>query len=469
MLRDTAGLARSDIRLADVVQQRRLTVVDVSHDRYDRRTRNQLLLAVLDSLDSLLYLDRDEFDLEAELLRHDHQSLGVETLVDRDHKAEIHAGRDDLHRRDVHHGSQLAHGNELRHAQYRALHLFALHLLVELLAHLLALLLAVLRALGLSALGGKTSQRILDLLLYLLVAHFGADDRLGLVLLVLELLGIALTLSRLSLAGTASLGIAAASRLLLALAAVLRLVDVDLLLVQTLALVLAARDHVRHVHSTDDLRSAQLRGIGTEDVVLRSLRLGLLLGFRGLGCRSGSRCRRRRCGRRYWLGRLPDDIGRFVGCNGLVGDRALRRGLRRLRLLCRCGSGLLGRLLGRLGRLLSAAAAAVEIDLAEEFGRRYLVLYADYVAFDDYLLVLLGARLLRGNAYCGLFLRYAFTHGVALVTRDAITAELLLQHGIDLGRNQRAGRTVALDALLLEKIGDRIESHLELLGNLYKS
>ena len=36
VLRDAAGLAGDDVRLADVVEERRLAVVDVAHDRDDR-------------------------------------------------------------------------------------------------------------------------------------------------------------------------------------------------------------------------------------------------------------------------------------------------------------------------------------------------------------------------------------------------------------------------------------------------
>ena len=41
VLRDAAGLARDDVRLADGVEQAGLTVVDVTHDGHDRRTRRR--------------------------------------------------------------------------------------------------------------------------------------------------------------------------------------------------------------------------------------------------------------------------------------------------------------------------------------------------------------------------------------------------------------------------------------------
>ena len=43
VLGDAAGLARGHVRLADGVEQRRLAVVDVAHDRDHRRTRTLVL------------------------------------------------------------------------------------------------------------------------------------------------------------------------------------------------------------------------------------------------------------------------------------------------------------------------------------------------------------------------------------------------------------------------------------------
>ena len=43
VLRDAAGLAGNHVRLADVIEQRRLAMVDVTHDRDDRRTRDEIL------------------------------------------------------------------------------------------------------------------------------------------------------------------------------------------------------------------------------------------------------------------------------------------------------------------------------------------------------------------------------------------------------------------------------------------
>ncbi len=47
-----------------------------------------------------------------------------------------------------------------------------------------------------------------------------------------------------------------------------------------------------------------------------------------------------------------------------------------------------------------------------------------------------------------------------------VATELLLQNGIRFGFDQRIGRTVALDALLLHEVREGVQAHLELFGNL---
>ena len=105
VLRDAAGLARDDVRLADVVEQRRLAVVDVTHDRDDRRPRlERLRRRRLDGLDRrrgvLLFAHR----LEAELAGDQLDLVEVEALIDRDHQPQILEGeRHDLGRRHLEH------------------------------------------------------------------------------------------------------------------------------------------------------------------------------------------------------------------------------------------------------------------------------------------------------------------------------------------------------------------------------
>ena len=102
VLRDPAGLGLDDRGLADRVEQRRLAVVDVTHDRDDRRPRREILLGVLEDLRQLLLvggvLDRD---LAVELGPDQLDLLVGERLGDLDHLAEAHHDLDQLRGRDA--------------------------------------------------------------------------------------------------------------------------------------------------------------------------------------------------------------------------------------------------------------------------------------------------------------------------------------------------------------------------------
>src|SRR6185437_7918777 len=123
VLRDATGFTRDDVRLADVVEQRRLAVVDVTHDRHDRRTRNQILGLIGDfgarvGNRVVGFTHR----LESELARDELDLIEVEALIDRDHQSEIlHREGDDLRGRNLEARSQLAHRDELVHAYDRLL------------------------------------------------------------------------------------------------------------------------------------------------------------------------------------------------------------------------------------------------------------------------------------------------------------------------------------------------------------
>jgi hypothetical protein len=90
VLRDATGLTRHDVRLAHVVEQRRLAVVDMAHDRDDRRARHQVL--------GLVGLFHDPFlgcvgvflhGQEPELRRNQLDLVEVEALVHRHHQAKF--------------------------------------------------------------------------------------------------------------------------------------------------------------------------------------------------------------------------------------------------------------------------------------------------------------------------------------------------------------------------------------------
>ena len=119
VLRDTTGLTGNDVGLADVVQQRGFTVVNVTHHGDDRVTWQQIFLSV--SLFRIVHivflLCIDEFHFETELFGQHGDVFSIQTLVDGDEKTDTHASRDDLGDIDIHQSSQLVGGDELGHAQ----------------------------------------------------------------------------------------------------------------------------------------------------------------------------------------------------------------------------------------------------------------------------------------------------------------------------------------------------------------
>jgi hypothetical protein len=85
VLGDPARLTRDDVRLADIVEQRGLAVVNVAHDRDHRRPRYQIRLGISDGLRLGLVLVLPG-RLEAELRRDELDLVEVETLVHRHHQ-----------------------------------------------------------------------------------------------------------------------------------------------------------------------------------------------------------------------------------------------------------------------------------------------------------------------------------------------------------------------------------------------
>ena len=89
-------------------------MVDMTHDRHDRRARHELALVVLLLADSLLYLSTDILGLETELVSHQVDGLSIEALVDRSHHTDTHQCGDDLVDTYVHHRGKFRDGNKLR-------------------------------------------------------------------------------------------------------------------------------------------------------------------------------------------------------------------------------------------------------------------------------------------------------------------------------------------------------------------
>ena len=98
VLRDAAGLAGRDLGLAHGVEQRRLAVVDVAHDRDDRRAVDERVLGVVVGLLDLLDVlgGADDRDLLLERVGQDLDRLVGERLRERGHLAELHQLLDDL-------------------------------------------------------------------------------------------------------------------------------------------------------------------------------------------------------------------------------------------------------------------------------------------------------------------------------------------------------------------------------------
>ena len=100
VLRDPAGLGLDDRRLANRVEQRRLAVIDVAHDRYDRRPRDEVRLGVVvrRRLELLLRCALDR-DLALELRSDDLDLLVGERLGRSPHLPETHEDLDQLRHR----------------------------------------------------------------------------------------------------------------------------------------------------------------------------------------------------------------------------------------------------------------------------------------------------------------------------------------------------------------------------------
>ena len=112
VLRDAAGLAGDDARLADGVEQARLAVVDVAHDRDDRGARDEVLGRVVERLLGLDLVGRArDRDLALELGADHLDGLVRERLRDADELAEAHHDLLDLRGRDAQRRCQVLDGD----------------------------------------------------------------------------------------------------------------------------------------------------------------------------------------------------------------------------------------------------------------------------------------------------------------------------------------------------------------------
>ena len=124
VLRDAAGFAARDARFADVVEQRRLAVVDVTHDRDDRRTRLRVAFDVQRLFVRVFErIGRDRLRDVSHLFDHEDRAVLIEHVVDRRHHAHAHQRLDDFAGFDRHALREIADGDRFRHLHF-ALHDF---------------------------------------------------------------------------------------------------------------------------------------------------------------------------------------------------------------------------------------------------------------------------------------------------------------------------------------------------------
>ncbi len=107
MLGDTSGLTGNDIGFTDIVEQRSLTMVDMTHNGHYRRTVLKIFFRILLLRNSLNNLSRNEFGLEPEFLSYDIDGLGIKALVNRHHHPEVHACAYNLVDGNIHHRSEV--------------------------------------------------------------------------------------------------------------------------------------------------------------------------------------------------------------------------------------------------------------------------------------------------------------------------------------------------------------------------
>ena len=186
VLRNATCLTGDDVGLTNIVEQRGLTMIDMSHHRHDGSTGHQVFLVVLNLCHGLAHLGAHILGGESELLGNQVDGLGIHALIDADHDSDAHASGDDLSHGHIHHGGEFVCGHKLSQLEHLALCCLCLHLVLHALTYSVALLTAILGTLAhLIVLVGQASQCLAYLLCHFLVAHFGLHGQwLALILLL---------------------------------------------------------------------------------------------------------------------------------------------------------------------------------------------------------------------------------------------------------------------------------------------
>ena len=182
VLCDTASLGGGNACVSDIVEQRGLAVVNVTHYNNDRITRLKALGIVGSILEQTLLDGNDNFllDLCAEFLGNEGSGIEVDCLVEVSHNAEVEQLLDDLGSCYLQAGSQLGNNDLVRDLHLELLLSCTLKLqTLELLS--LGLALAVV---GLALLLGLLLYLLLALEALVAHAGSGSDGLVALVVLV---------------------------------------------------------------------------------------------------------------------------------------------------------------------------------------------------------------------------------------------------------------------------------------------
>ena len=117
VLRNTTGLSCNDIGTSNKIQKRRLSMVNVPHDRDNWRAFGHVRLVIYLNFDGLLNVCTDKIGLVAEFFRDDCNGFRVQTLIDGDHNPQRHAGRNDLVDIGAHHVCQFRYRHKFGELQ----------------------------------------------------------------------------------------------------------------------------------------------------------------------------------------------------------------------------------------------------------------------------------------------------------------------------------------------------------------
>ena len=172
VLGNATSLTFNHIGVTDVIQQRRLTMVYVSHHGNDGCARQQVVLVVDFFSDSLLNLCAHIFGLEAKLIGNQVDGLGIQPLIDRCHHTNAHQGSNQFVDIDIHHRSQFANCHEFGELQYLTFLTFCPCFRTHAFLYGITFFLTIFSTFPvLRTLTGESGQRFLYLACYLFLVH----------------------------------------------------------------------------------------------------------------------------------------------------------------------------------------------------------------------------------------------------------------------------------------------------------